>query len=180
MSIGLVLLKAKVSNVGWMGGEYPRSGSGTQLPKGEWNMAHNGDPFVGSSTYSTMRAWPGSVRRAFSGWNVGNEILTGAVLTNGSSSANPCRAGYIDRQGPSTDRQSWDPATVLLAVRGLGSFWSTHATGYNNVSDTGINRWEDDGVPHNQSYIVAREGSPRSVAAAIDELLLRSPSSNDL
>jgi hypothetical protein len=101
--------------------------------------------------------------------------MTGGVLTNGSSPANPCRAAFIDRQGPSNNRASWDPATVLYAVRGLaGGGWKAHRSGENRVDLTGINAWVEDGVGRNQSYL-RQERSPGEVGKAIDALLLQPP-----
>lgn len=170
---GTELIAAKVSQVAWMGGMYPHSGNGTLLPQGEWNFAHDGLPFVGASTYSTMQHWPEQVPRVFSGFQVGARIFTGGVLTNGSSPANPCRAAFMNRQGPGKNRESWDPATVLYAVRGLvGGGWKAQSSGRNLVDPHGLNRWVADGSRHNQSYLL-QEGSPAAVAKTIDTLLLQ-------
>ena len=56
-------------------------------------------------------------------------------------------------------------------------FW-VHGAGHNNVTRAGINQWVDDGAAHNQSFVVLRDGAAQSVAAAIDELLLREPAAN--
>jgi len=172
---GVELLRRKVGTVVVMGGGYPRAGNGTQLPRGEWNFAHDGDPTVAAATHATLTsAWPVEVRLMFNGFEIGNSILTGSVLTNGSGAANPCRAAYIDHQGPGKDRPSWDPSTVLMAVRGLGAFWDAVEDGSNNIAKDGVNAWEQDGAQHNQSYVV-QASSPSAVAAVIDALLLEPP-----
>eukprot|EP00937_MAST-01D_sp_MAST-1D-sp2_P007763 g7763.t1 len=167
---GAELVRRKVRAAGWMGGEYPRS-DGTH---GEWNFAHMGDRTVINSTRATLRGWPAEARRVFSGWEIGSRITTGAVLTNGSTAANPCRAAFIDHQGPGVGRMSWDPATVLFSVRGAAPFWTLRETGRNVVAQNGTNAWLDDGAQHNQSYLV-QSSPPTAVAAAIDALLLRPP-----
>ena len=93
---GAELVARKVAAVAMMGGMYPKS-DGTH---GEWNFAHNGDAFIGRSTFNTLRAWPSAAARVFSGWEVGSKIFTGGVMTNGTGPGNPCRAAFIDRQGP--------------------------------------------------------------------------------
>jgi hypothetical protein len=41
------------------------------------------------------------------GWEVGNKIQTGGVMTKGTPSNNPCRQAYIDHSGAGNDRSSW-------------------------------------------------------------------------
>jgi hypothetical protein len=173
---GAALVRRKVREAAWMGGGFPRTGAGTALPRGEWNFAHNGDPFVGASTNATLGAWPAAVPRTFAGFEVGVDVMTGAVLTNGSAAANPCRAAFIDLQGPATNRSSFDPLTVLYAVRGAGAFWTRGAAGHNAVGTDGLNVWEASGggAQSGESYLV-QAAPPDAVAAAIDALLLQPP-----
>ncbi len=71
-------------------------------------------------------------------WEVGARIHTGGIMTNNTPVTNPCRQAYIDHQGPSIDRQSWDPATTLFAVRGAEDFY-TQQGGHNVISQDGNN-----------------------------------------
>jgi hypothetical protein len=107
----------------------------------------------------------------FLGWEVGNRIMTGGSMTNNTPETNPCRRAYIDHQGPGRDRQSWDPATTLFAVRGNSeAFYTLHASGANRVSESdGTNVWHDGGFEAagpSQQPKVARSGKPMSVPIA--------------
>merc|ERR1712183_480646 len=73
---------------------------------------------IAPSTKFVVEHWPETVPLVYLGFEVGNRINTGGAMTNSTPDSNPCRAAYIDRQGPGNDRKSWDPATTLFAVRG--------------------------------------------------------------
>ena len=93
----------------------------------------------------------------------------------------PCRAAFESyfAAGGRVPRQSWDPATTLYAVRGAGTCWNRHSTGYNVVNETtGANHWVDDGKDHNRSYLVLKPGAQQLVAQAIDNLLCAKPKSS--
>lgn len=62
-------------------------------------------------------------------------------------------------------RPSWDPLTVLYAVRGLRDYWQAEAVGHNSVRDDGSNAWQP--APNkNHSYL-----RPRMPANAIADVL---------
>ena len=46
--------------------------------------------------------------------------MSGGALTSCSDESNPCRAAYIDYCGHGVNRPSWDPLTLIAAVRGAG------------------------------------------------------------
>eukprot|EP00035_Acanthoeca_spectabilis_P008773 m.158180 g.158180 ORF g.158180 m.158180 type:complete len:411 (-) comp14497_c0_seq2:198-1430(-) len=196
---GRDLVAAKVKQVAWMGGQYPHSGV-TFLA--EWNFGGGHSNETGPWSAAAVTYWPASVPLVFSGAEMGSQIFTGSPITGrccnvgvgckvdgcaapptaGCQPAdNPCRAAfdaYHSWDPNCPPRQSWDPATTLFAVRGLGDFWTQHSTGFNRVNDTGANEWVDDGGDHNRSYLVLNPGeitpgwtAARSVAKAIDDLL---------
>merc|ERR1712176_1072931 len=145
--------------MGWMGGRYPTSQSPfpnqSTWPPGQ--PEHNfGFKNISRNTSDTLSNWPPSVPITFLGWEVGSIILTGAGLTNSTPPANPCRRAFIDHQGPSTPRSSWDPATTLFAVRGAEAFYDLHDNGHNVVNGTdGTNVWMP-GTKGNQAYLIRR------------------------
>ena len=120
---GPALLASRVKSVAWMGGRYPTSHSplpgGGTAPNGSWapgQPEHNfGFRNISHSTAYTLAHWPAAVPIYFLGWEVGYDIWTGGGLTNHTAEDNPCRRAYIDHQGPSKPRESWDPATTLFA-----------------------------------------------------------------
>ena len=43
--------------------------------------------------------------------------MSGGALTSCSDEINPCRKAYIDYCGHGVNRPSWDPLTLIAAVR---------------------------------------------------------------
>jgi len=62
---------------------------------------------------------PGNVKQIFNGFDVGARVQSGAKLTTCASEKNPCRQAYIDWLGEGKSRFSWDPISILIAVRGV-------------------------------------------------------------
>lgn len=186
---GTSLVKAKVKGLAWMGGRYPNSGrdpAQPHLPSPEHNFGFHctattprcnnmSSPAIGPSTAFVNDHWPATVPIVFLGWEVAQKILTGGVMTNGTPVTNPCRQAYIDHSGAGKDRQSWDPATTLYAVRGAAGFYNL-TSGQNVIAADGNNRWID-GLGTNRSYLVLKSpsSSAEAVRGAINELLLMPP-----
>ena len=126
----------------------------------------------------------------FNGWETSFNVLTGGGLTDKTPKGNPCRRAFIDHQGPSTPRESWDPTTTLFAVRGNSGasggggdskhFYKVHRGGYNRVNKTdGTNLWVDGGgAVTNEAYLIPAVASA-TIANAIDEMLNRPPKKQD-
>ena len=104
------LVSQKVKGLAWMGGRYPTSAADPEnphLPTPEHNFGFHCEatsprcnnissaPIAPSTAFVTEH-WPSKVPIVFLGWELGARILTGAVMTNGSTADNPCRQAYID------------------------------------------------------------------------------------
>lgn len=122
-----------------MGGTYP---SGV-----EWNFAGS-DP---ASAAHVVNDWPG--RMVFSGYELGAAVHSGTRLMAEGPGNDPVRAAYI-YYSYGRPRASWDPITVLYAIRGLSDIFEYgNDNGYNHVNKDGSNTWiHDDGVT-NQHYL---------------------------
>ena len=94
-------------------------------------------------------------------------------MTNSTPVTNPCRQAYIDHDGPSADRQSWDPATTLFVVRGAEDFYTLQG-GHNVISQDGNNEWVN-GSNHNRAYLIQTSSAEHSLKRVIDSLLLVPP-----
>ena len=183
---GSALVAKKVKHLVVMGGRYPSS---KLSPPAEWNFGACGptnrcpwgaEPAsrhydalgaLSSAVYDDL--WPPRVPISFLGGEVGEVVLTGGALTDGAPKTSPVRAAYVTYNGPHGNRQSWDPMTVLYAVRGNEAGWyAEHAAGRNRVAPSGANAWEEDGRAHNQTYLVLHADQRAEAAAAIDALLL--------
>lgn len=142
---------------------------GGKIPEGrEANLIHDGP----SAAYA-IRHWPTPV--IFSGWEIGNEIMTGSKLRD-VTAGTPVRRAYELYNGLK-DRQSWDQTAVLYAVRGLdgglADFWDTVSTGYLHVNEDGSNAWRDS--PDKDHGYLVRKMHPEKIARVIEELMLRQP-----
>lgn len=170
---GYDLFGQKVKVLGVMGGTYPNSGGGA-----ECNFCGGGgqDHATGSaaSAYVVSHLPPG-VRVMFSGFNVGVNVYSGAALTSCAPAGNPCRQAYIDFNGPNGNRNSWDPLTVVAAVRGAQSM-SCHEAGQGGKcevdSGSGGNWWVD-GSASNQTYLKLDDAG--AAGSALDQLLCQPP-----
>ena len=145
---------------------------GGRLPEGkEANLIHDGP----AAAYA-VEHWP--TRIVFSGWEIGQEIMTGAEL-KGAPEGTPVRRAYELYNGLK-DRQSWDQTAVLYAVRGLGGrledYWGLETNGYLHVNADGTNQWRSD-PDKNHAYLM-RKMAPEKIAQVIEELMMRQPAPN--
>jgi hypothetical protein len=142
---------------------------GGKIPAGrEANLIHDGP-----AAAQAIAHWPTPV--AFSGWEIGNKIMTGAELKRAPSSS-PVRRGYELYNGLN-DRQSWDQTAVLYAVRGLNGgladYWDTVTKGHLHVNDDGSNEWRES--PDKSHVYLVEKMQPERIGAVIEELMLRQP-----
>ncbi|KAL2760969.1 hypothetical protein ACRALDRAFT_1066634 [Sodiomyces alcalophilus JCM 7366] len=151
------LIAAKVSELVVMGGRYP-SGH-------EFNF-YADDP---ATTAHVINNWPG--RMVFSGADLGQSVMSGDRLVAEGPPGDPVRAAYI-YCAHGDPRPSWDPITVLYAIRGLSDIFEyANRRGYNHVEPDGSNAWVDDENVRNQHWLRLKLGND-TVAAELDRLYL--------
>jgi inosine-uridine nucleoside N-ribohydrolase len=157
---GVELVKQKVRAWVCMGGRFPE-GRETNLvidgPAAAYAIAH----------------WPTPI--IFSGWEIGNEIMTGAGLQK-APAGTPVRRAYELYNGLN-NRQSWDQTAVLYAVRGLDSgladYWDVRSKGSLQVNQDGSNVWRES--PDKAHSYLVKKMPPAEIAAIIEELMLQPP-----
>ncbi|KAI1269093.1 inosine/uridine-preferring nucleoside hydrolase [Xylariaceae sp. FL1019] len=133
------LVAAKVTELVVMGGQYP---SGR-----EFNFWGD-DPTL---TAHVVNTWPGQM--TFSGFEMGEQVLTGRELMSHGPLDDPVRRAYV-WYTYGQPRASWDPLTVLYAMNGLGDvFEYGNEFGYNYVHPNGSNEWIDDDTVTNQHFL---------------------------
>ncbi|KAM0278205.1 hypothetical protein ACHAQH_005320 [Verticillium albo-atrum] len=133
------LLSTKVSELVIMGGAYP---SGR-----EFNFWGD-DP---SATAHVVNDFTG--RMVFSGFELGGNVTSGSRLMVDGPTGDPVRAAYI-YYTYGQPRQSWDPITVLYAIRGLSTMFDYgNENGYNHIHEDGSNKWVDDDRVRNQHWL---------------------------
>eukprot|EP00443_Scrippsiella_acuminata_P022516 CAMPEP_0115177432 /NCGR_PEP_ID=MMETSP0270-20121206/5379_1 /TAXON_ID=71861 /ORGANISM="Scrippsiella trochoidea, Strain CCMP3099" /LENGTH=428 /DNA_ID=CAMNT_0002590357 /DNA_START=33 /DNA_END=1321 /DNA_ORIENTATION=- len=192
---GVELVSAKVKRIVVMGGSYPNSSHLFGSVEHEWNFGGGCNwsapvcPTTRQATAYFLEHWPADVPIVFLGFEVGVKILRRAIgcaklelaAVAPEQPPNPCAAAFKDYREWNAEfwpqRPSWDPAAVLVAVRGVDPFFEVHAVGRNTVSSAdGSNMWVADppaGGHGQQSYLrFADEATgPSALGRAIDELV---------
>ncbi|HEX3654439.1 MAG TPA: nucleoside hydrolase [Pirellulales bacterium] len=157
---GVELVKTKVRAWVCMGGIFPKGQ--------EFNLVKDGP----AARY-TVEHWPTPV--VFSGWEIGDQIMTGARLAEVPKQS-PVRRAYELYNGLH-NRQSWDQTAVLYAVRGLdgglADYWLRQSDGTLHVKPDGGDTWYSS-TSQGQSYLV-RKMAPEKIAAVIESLMLHAP-----
>ncbi len=123
-----------------------------------------------SSSYA-IEHWPTPI--VFSGFEIGDEVLTGLRLIKDGPEDSPIRMTYAlsipqrayDRNG----RRSWDQTAVLVAIRGLDPYYSWR-TGWFVTRPDGSNGWRDD--PDGKHRYLVRKMDPKEVTYEIETLMM--------
>ena len=143
---GPALIAKKVRRLEVMGGTYPPA---TNAKEGEWNFKQ--DPAASALICST---WPTPI--LFNG--EGGSTCSGRRVTYEMPEHNPLTMAFRVSAdvGFAADRLSWDPVSVLVAIRGAAP-WYEIVSGGTNVTDpmTGINKWVKD-QDRGHSYLVLK------------------------
>ena len=158
---GMELVKRKVKQLVSMAGRFPEGKEFNiemDVPAGQYVAAH----------------WPTQV--LFSGFEIGAQIKTGLPLVNNTSiSGSPVKDVFRicipmsqeDLEG----RKSWDETAVLVAVRGLGPYY-TAKDGHIRIANDGTNGWAQ--TSKNQSHLIEK-APPKEVEHLINNLLFHQP-----
>ncbi|MEP4653132.1 MAG: nucleoside hydrolase, partial [Ilumatobacter sp.] len=162
-STGDRLVDAKAARLVAMGGAYPESSALLDSP--EFNFARDAP-----AAQRVANDWPTPI--VFSGFEVGNSILTGAVLQTESPEQDPVREGYR-LWGVDGNQGSFDLTAVLAAVRGTADGSFEVCTGRNRVGADGATSWEHrEGT--RQGYLRTVTPTDR-IAGVLDDLLVAPP-----
>ena len=160
---GSELVAAKVDKLVTMGGHYPDSASHAE--DREYNFALDAE-----ATYEVIPNWPTPI--VFSGFEIGEDIVTGAILQENTPADNPVRVAYELYTG-GEGRSSWDLTAVHFAVRGLSDVWLLCGPGHNEVRPDGSNIW-DPTTDHTHYYLL--NALPKAqIKELLDDLLIRPP-----
>jgi len=124
---GLALIAKKVKAWSCMGG---------QFPAGKEANFYRPDP---ASTVDCLAKWALPV--TFSGWEVGEQIVTGRESYKAlSKPSSPVYKGY-DYYNGFKGRASWDQIAVLEAIEGNSGYFEIDKNGYCKVTPDGSNEW---------------------------------------
>ena len=143
-----------------MGGNYPWD---------DWTEFNFncGDNFMGEprecfgTAELAVNLMPPEVKMVFLGFEVGADVYSGGALSSCAGADSPCRQAYIDWVGYGNSRSSWDPMTLVAAVRGGEGIGceETGQGGRNEVNQWGGNYWVTDVEGgSNQTYLKLNVG----------------------
>ena len=152
---GISLIKKKVKLWSCMGG---------QFPYGKEANFYRPDP---ESTLIAVNNWPGEI--IFSGWEIGNEIITGGeFLRQSLSKDHPVSLAYSLYNG-FAGRQSWDQTSILFALS-KNNYWQLSPKGKVLVREDGSNSWKED-LKGLHRYLIA-DTPTTEIAKIIDFLMI--------
>ena len=127
---GKQLVSQKVKCLVSMAGHFPQGR--------EWNVYCDS-----TASIIVFNEWPTPI--IFSGWEIGERILTGKRLIASDIPNTPAKVAYTIalRQDNPEGRQSWDQTAVLVAIKGIDPYFNT-VKGRIMVHPDGSNSWQDD------------------------------------
>ena len=144
------------------------------FPEGsEFNVIKHAD----ASVY-TIQNWP--TPALFSGFEIGEKIMTGNKVANQGSKKSPVQWAYqyclatYDKK-PSVNRNSWDHTAVLCAVRNPEDYFYVAGEGTLICNPDGSNLWDADRNSHH-SFLVHKYPYQK-IADILDDLMLFEPRS---
>jgi len=102
---------------------------------------------------------------------MGETVATGRSLMENGPRGDPVRAAYT-YYTYGVPRFSWDPLTVLYAIRGLGDYFTFgNVNGYNHIELDGSNRWIPDENVRTQHWLKLKKDNV-SVGVHLDRMFL--------
>lgn len=156
---GRELVRRKVRLWSCMGGHYPAG-----------KDAEHNFKFGGAKTAKAVEGWPTPI--LFSGWELGNRLVTGARWPE-QPDPNPIRRAYQLYLKPGRGRASWDQTSVLAAIRDPSTWWTVRRGGYNHVFEDGRNEWRP--APDRDHAYLVEKAPPEEVVRVIEELMMVPP-----
>lgn len=159
---GRALIAKKVKRLVSMAGKFPAGR--------EYNV------FIDSiASEKVFMHWPTPL--IYSGYEIGEKIITGKQLINNQNIVNsPVKDAFAKAmtywKGDDKGRHSWDQSAVLVAVRGTSPYYRVQRG--HIVLNGGNNEWKND-PKGMQSYII-EEMPVEEVRAEIEALMMHQPS----
>lgn len=163
---GKDLICAKVKELVVMGGKYPEGR--------EYNFYFGG---VSSAAKDVVENWPNEVPVMFSGYEIGERIISGKNYKNQLPYCPLLLALKNAYDAISRGRESWDETAVIYGISGLSyngkEYWKTQSKGSVLVDCLdGSNKWLPS-PDKNQSYLI-ESMNPDSLGSFMENLILKS------
>jgi inosine-uridine nucleoside N-ribohydrolase len=127
----------------------------------------------------TFSHWPTPI--LFSGFEIGNPILTGRIVAEKESTDNPVAWAYRYNlatygDAPAENKMSWDLTAVLCAVRDPEKYFYICGHGKFTVGDDGYDCWDADADADH--YFLVHKYPYRKIADILDGLMMHEPIKN--
>lgn len=118
--------------------------------------------------------WPTEI--IFSGFEIGNAVLTGKQLIGSEIKDSPVKDAYsicIAQTDPD-GRMSWDLTAVLVAVKGYEPYYTVERGTFKVVNDEGANSWIPGETGRHLRLI--EKMPPAQIAALLENYIMHQPS----
>lgn len=118
--------------------------------------------------------WPNEI--IFSGFEIGEKILTGKRLVGMNVENSPVKEAYAlcFAEGDPDGRMSWDHTAVLVAVKGYEPYYTVERGVFRVVDNEGTNSWTADGNGKHLKLI--QKMPPAEMAALLENYMMHQPS----
>ena len=117
--------------------------------------------------------WPTEI--LFSGFEIGDKVLTGKKLVSMSTAHSPVKEAYAMSfaEGDPDGRMSWDQTAVLVAIKGYAPYFEIERGRFQVLDEEGRNGWQPDvNGPH--ARLLFRM-TPSQIAAVIEGYMMHLP-----
>lgn len=119
--------------------------------------------------------WPTEI--VFSGFEIGDVILTGKKLVASNIAGSPVKDAYAQcfAEGDPNGRNSWDLTAVLVAVKGYEPYYNVERGTFKVVDDEGRNTW----IPgeNGRDLRLIEKVPAAQMAALLDDYIMHQPTS---
>ncbi|MDF9830930.1 nucleoside hydrolase [Parabacteroides sp. PF5-6] len=124
------------------------------------------------ASLAVTKEWPTEI--VFSGWEIGDPILTGKELVKLPLTDSPVKEAYAlaFAEGDPNGRMSWDQTAVLVAIKGIEPYFLSER-GTISVDNNGGNTWMAD--PQGKHIRLIRKHPPMEIAAIIEMYMMHQP-----
>lgn len=118
--------------------------------------------------------WPTEI--IFSGFEIGNAVLTGKRLVQMNVENSPVKEAYAlcFAEGDPDGRMSWDHTAVLVSVKGYKPYYDVERGTFKVIDEEGTNRWVSD--PNGRHLRLLEKMPPAEVASLIENYMMHQPS----
>ncbi len=126
------------------------------------------------SSKVVVEEWPTEI--LFSGFEIGEKILTGKKLVAMPTERSPVKEAFAlsFAEGDPDGRMSWDQTAVLVAIKGYAPYFDIERGHFKLADAEGNNDWEVD--PRGTHARLLFRMTPQQIAAVIEGYMMHQPS----